>query len=81
MLYTVISLHYDTAGIRKMYQYPYYRNIQYKFLIFVMVGILIWYHNKQHFELDLFLQASCKKKLHLPLLKSDFFLKGVGGGG
>ena len=26
--------------------------------------------------LQAFLQASCKKKLHLPLLKSAFFLKG-----
>ena len=31
-------------------------------------------------KIDLFLQASCKKKLYLPLLKSAFF-KGVGGGG
>ena len=32
-------------------------------------------------ELDLFLQASCKKKLHLPLLKSAIFKGGFGGGG
>ena len=34
-------------------------------------------------KLDLFSQASCKKKLHLPLLKSAFFKKRVGrwGGG
>ena len=31
-------------------------------------------------KLDLFLQASCKKKLHLPLLKSAFFQRGGGGG-
>ena len=32
-------------------------------------------------ELDLFLQASCKKKLHLPLLKSAIFKAGLGVGG
>ena len=32
-------------------------------------------------EPDLFLQASCKKKLHLPLLKSAFFKRGLEGGG
>ena len=32
-------------------------------------------------KLDLFLQASCKKKLHLPLLKNAFFKGGWGGGG
>ena len=30
---TVVSRYYDTAGIRKKYQYPDYRNIQYKFLL------------------------------------------------
>ena len=30
-------------------------------------------NNNSQKELDLFLQASCKKKLHLPLLKSAFF--------
>ena len=34
-----------------------------------------------YIQLDLFLQASCKKKLHLPFLKSVFFLKGGWGGG
>ena len=39
-----------------------------------------WMVKKKNKKLDLFLQASCKKKLHLPLLKSAFF-KGIGGGG
>ena len=33
---------------------------------------------KYTFKLDLFSQASCKEKLHLPLLKSAFL--GWGGG-
>ena len=32
-------------------------------------------------QLDLILQASCKNKLHLPLLKVAFFKGGLGGGG
>ena len=50
--YTVVSRYFDTAGIRKKYH-----NIQTielfstNFKCFVVVGILIWYRNKQHFEL------------------------------
>ena len=53
VIYDIISVsrHYDTAGIRKKYH-----NIQIikissiNFYCFVIVGILICYHNKQHFE-------------------------------
>ena len=50
---TVVSRYYDTAGRRKKYH-----NIQtielssINFLRFAVVGILIWYHNKQHFKLS-----------------------------
>ena len=50
---TVVSRYYDIGGIRKKYH-----NIQTielsstNFLCFVVVGILIWYRNKQHFELS-----------------------------
>ena len=52
-IYTVVSRYYDTAGIRKKYH-----NIQtieifsINLLCFVIVGILIWYHNKQYFKLS-----------------------------
>ena len=50
---TVVSRYFDTAGIRK--QYHYIQTIEISsinFYCFVMVGILIWYHSKQHFELS-----------------------------
>ena len=42
---------------------------------------LSFYPKSYNNKLDLFLQASCKKKLHLPLLKNAFFKGGLGGGG
>jgi hypothetical protein len=49
---TVDSLHYDTVGIRKMYQYIQTINITsinlYNLLMF---GRQIWYRNKKHFDI------------------------------
>ena len=49
---TVVSRYYDTAGVRKKYHYIQTIEISsINFYCFVIVGILIWYRNKQHFEL------------------------------
>ena len=51
-LHTLVSHYYDTAGIRKKYHYIQTTKISsINFNCFVIVGILMWYHNKQHFEL------------------------------
>jgi hypothetical protein len=47
---TVDSRYYDTDGIRKMYQYNHTIEItSLKFCCLGMVGIQIWYRNKQYF--------------------------------
>ena len=52
-LNTVVSHYYDTARIRKKYHIIQIIEISsINFKCFVVVGILIWYHNKQHFELS-----------------------------
>ena len=49
-MHTVVSRYYDTAWIRKKYNI---QTIEISSLnCLVIVGILIWYHNKQHFELS-----------------------------
>ena len=42
-------------------------------------NFFVYFQQRICVKLDLFLQASCKKKLHLPLLKSAFLGWGVGG--
>ena len=50
---TVVSRYYDTAGIRKKYHYIQTIEISsINFYCFEIVGILIWYHNMQYFELS-----------------------------
>jgi hypothetical protein len=47
---TVDSRYYDTDGIRKMYQYNQTIDItSLNFYCLGMVGIQIWYRNKQYF--------------------------------
>ena len=49
-LFTVDSRYYDTDGIRKMYQYNQTIDItSLNFYCLGMVGIQIWYRNKQYF--------------------------------
>ena len=75
-IYTLVSLYYDTAGKRKKYHYIQTIEISsINFYCFVIVGILIWYHNKQHFELsdivitrdycNLLIQCVCVETLSL----------------
>ena len=48
--YTVDSHYYDAAGIREMYQYIQTIDItSLNFYCLGMVGIQIWYRNKQYF--------------------------------
>jgi hypothetical protein len=48
--HTVDSRYYDTDGIRKMYKYNQTIHItSLNFYCLGMVGIQIWYHNKQYF--------------------------------
>ena len=50
---TVDSRYYDTDGIRKMYQYNQTIDItSLNFYCLGMVGIQIWYRNKQYFVIS-----------------------------
>ena len=51
--YSMVSHYHDTAGIRKKYHYIQTIEISsINFYCFAIVGLLIWYYNKQHFELS-----------------------------
>ena len=79
-VYTVVSRYYNTAGIRKKYHYIQTIEISsISFYCFVIVGILIWYHNKQHFELSTIVitRDYCKSFtiyiFHITAAPSSFF--------
>ena len=61
LITTVVSCYYDTGGIRKKYHnIETIERFSINFQCFVIVWILIWYHNKQHFALsDIVITRDC----------------------